>query len=117
MSASSPLDIETGILERLYDHARGPTEALVSQCFVVDFISHSSTDIEPSRLIDILRDQEAAIKQVMDCIAGSRPLTKSIIHELHLILTKHEDTTAAIDQLGNRRDISLLKGKFKELPK
>ncbi len=110
------LSIETGILERLYDLDRGTTEALVSEGFVVDFISHSSTDIEPSRLIDILRDQEAAIKLVMDCIAGSRPLTKSIIHELHLILTKHEDTTAAIDQLGNRRDIPLLKGKFKELP-
>jgi len=109
------LSIETGILERLYDLDRGTTEALVSEGFVVDIVSHSSTDIEPSRLIDILRDQEAAIKLVMDCIAGSRPLTKGIIHELHLILTRHEDTTAAIDQFGNRRDVPLLKGKFKEL--
>lgn len=110
------LSIETGILERLYDLDRGTTEALVTQGFVEDLISRSSTDIEPSRLIDILRDQEAAIQLVMDCVARRRPLTKGIIHELHSILTKHEDTTTAIDQFGNRREIPLLKGKFKELP-
>src|ERR1700693_1494640 len=65
------LSIETGILERLYDLDRGTTEALVTQGFVEDLVSRSSTDIEPSRLIDILRDQEAAIQLVMDCVGGS----------------------------------------------
>jgi fido (protein-threonine AMPylation protein) len=101
-------------LERLYDLDRGTTEALVTQGFVEDLVSRSSTDIEPSRLIDILRDQEAAIQLVMDCVAGNRNLTKGFIHELHAILTKHEDTTTAIDQFGNRFEIPLLKGKFKE---
>jgi len=110
------LSIETGILERLYDLDRGTTEALVTQGFVEDLISRSSTDIEPSRLIDILRDQEAAIQLVMDCVAGSRKLTKGFIHELHAILTKHEDTTAAVDQFGRRCEIPLLKGRFKEIP-
>jgi hypothetical protein len=110
------LSIETGILERLYDLDRGTTEALVTQGFVEDLVSRSSTNIEPSRLIDILRDQEAAIQLVMDCVAGSRSLTKGLMHELHAILTKHEDTTTAIDQFGNRLEIPLLKGKFKQLP-
>lgn len=110
------LSIETGILERLYDIDRGTTEALVAAGFVEDIVSRSSTDIEPSRLIDILRDQEAAIQLVMDCVAKNRPLTKSVIHELHSILTRHQDTTSAIDQLGNRREIPLLKGKFKGHP-
>jgi len=110
------LSIETGILERIYDLDRGTTEALVAHGFVEDLVSRSSTDIEPSRLIDILRDQEAAIQLVMDCIAGNRPLSKGLIHELHAILTRHQDTTTAIDQFGNRREIPLLKGKFKELP-
>lgn len=110
------LSIETGILERLYDLDRGTTEALVTQGFIEELVSRSSTDIEPSRLIDILHDQEAAIQLVMDCVAGNRPLTKGLIHELHVILVNHEDTTAAIDQLGNRREIPLLKGKFKEFP-
>jgi len=110
------LSIETGILERLYDLDRGTTEALVAHGFVEDLVSHSSTDIEPSRLIDILRDQEAAIQLVMDCVAGNRPLTKGVIHELHSILTQHQDRTTAVDQFGNRLEIPLLRGKFKELP-
>lgn len=110
------LSVETGILERLYDLDRGTTEALVAAGFVEDIVSRSSTDIEPSRLIDILRDQEAAIQLVMDCVANSRPFTKSVIHELHAILTRHQDTTTAIDQFGNRLEITLLKGKFKEHP-
>lgn len=110
------LSVETGILERLYDLDRGTTEALVAAGFVEDIVSRSSTDIEPSRLIDILRDQEAAIQLVMDCVACSRPLTKSVIHELHAILTRHQDTTTAIDQFGNRLEIPLLKGRFKEHP-
>ena len=110
------LSIETGILERLYDLDRGTTEALVAHGFVEDLVSHSSTDIEPSRLIDILRDQEAAIQLVMDCVASNRPLTKGVIHELHSILTQHQDRTTAIDQFGNRLEIPLLRGKLKELP-
>lgn len=110
------LSVETGILERLYDLDRGTTEALVTQGFVEDLISRSSTDIEPSRLIDILRDQESAIQLVMDCVAGSRALTKGLVHELHAILTKHEETTTAIDQFGKRFEIPLLRGQFKQLP-
>ena len=110
------LSIETGILERLYDLDRGTTEALIAMGFVEDIVSRSSTDIEPSRLIDILQDQEAAIQLVLDCIATKRPLTKSVLHELHTILTRHQDTTSAIDQFGNRREINLIKGKFKDHP-
>lgn len=110
------LSIETGILERLYDLDRGTTEALVAQGFVEDLISHSSTNIEPARLIDILRDQEAATELVMDSVGGSRLLTKGLVHELHAILTAHQDTTTAVDQFGQRRDIPLVKGQYKQLP-
>jgi fido (protein-threonine AMPylation protein) len=110
------LSIETGILERLYELDRGTTEALVAKGFVEDLISRSSTDIEPSRLIDILSDHEGAIQLVMDCVSGQRELTKSVIHELHAILTRHQDTTVAIDQFGKRFEIPLLKGRFKQHP-
>jgi fido (protein-threonine AMPylation protein) len=109
------LSVETGILERIYDLDRGTTEALVAQGFVEELVSRSSTDIEPSRLIDILRDQEAAIQLVIDCVAGKRELTNGVIHELHAILAQHQDTTSAIDQFGRRFEIPLLKGKYKEL--
>ncbi|MBN1360648.1 MAG: Fic family protein [Sedimentisphaerales bacterium] len=110
------LSVETGILERLYDLDRGTTEVLVTQGFAEELVSRSSTNIEPSRLIDLLRDQEAAIRLVMDCVAGSRDLSKGVIHELHRTLTLHQDTTVAIDQFGNRMEISLLKGVFKRQP-
>ncbi len=110
------LSIETGILEKLYDLDRGTTEALVLHGFVEDLVSRSSTDIEPSLLIDILRDQEAAIRLVMDCVTQKRDLTKGVLHELHAILTKHQDATHAVDQFGNRTDIPLRKGAFKEYP-
>jgi Fic family protein len=110
------LSIETGILEGLYDLDRSAADALAAHGFVADLVSRSSTDIEPSRLIDILRDQEAAIHLTMDGVARSRDLTKGFIHELHAILTRHQQTTAAIDQFGNRLEIPLLKGRFKEQP-
>lgn len=110
------LSVETGILERIYDLDRGTTEALVANGFREELISRSSTDIEPSRLIDILRDQENGIQLVMDCVAQNRRLTKSVMHELHATLLRHQETTTAIDQFGNRREIPLLKGRFKEHP-
>ncbi len=110
------LSVETGILERLYDLDRGTTEALVANGFAEELISRSSTDVEPDRLVDFLRDQEAAIQLVIDCVAQNRELTKSVIHELHSILTQHQDTTRAVDQFGNRRQIRLLKGQFKKQP-
>lgn len=110
------LSVETGILERIYDLDRGTTEALVANGFREELITRSSTDIEPSRLIDILRDQESGIQLVMDCVARNRPLTKSVMHELHVTLLRHQDTTTAVDQFGNRREIPLLKGQFKQHP-
>lgn len=108
------LSIETGILERVYDLDRGTTEALVAVGFVEDLVSRSSTDVEPSFLIDVLRDQESAIQLVMDCISHNRPLTKSVIHELHQILMRHQHTTIAKDQFGRRVEIPLIKGRYKE---
>lgn len=73
------LSVETGILERIYDLDRGTTEALVANGFLEDLVSHSSTNIEPARLIDILRDHEAAIQLVIDCVAKKRELTKGLL--------------------------------------
>ena len=110
------LSVETGILERLYDIDRGTTEALVAHGFAEDLVSHSSTDIPPSSLISILRDQEAAIQLVMDAVSHNRELTKGLLHELHAIITRHQGFTTAVDQLGRKHEIPLLKGQFKDQP-
>jgi hypothetical protein len=75
------LSIETGILERLYDLDRVTTEALVAHGFAEELVTRSNTNIEPALLIDLLRDQEAAIQLVIDCVAKARDLTKGLIHE------------------------------------
>jgi Fic family protein len=108
------LSVETGILERLYDLDRGTTEALIAHGFAEELVTRSSTNIEPALLIDILRDQEAAIQLVMDCVGKARDFTKGLIHELHAILTRHQETTTAVDQFGRRLEIPLLRGKYKE---
>jgi len=110
------LSVETGILERLYDLDRGTTEALVTHGFAEELVTRSNTNIEPALLIDLLRDQEAAIQLVIDCVGKRRELTKGLIHELHAILTKHQETTIAVDQFGNRLEIPLLKGRYKDQP-
>ena len=69
------LSIGTGILERLYDLDRGTTEGLIAYGFAEELISRSSTDVELARLIDILRDQEAAIQLVVDGVARNRSVT------------------------------------------
>ena len=110
------LSVETGILERLYDLDRGTTEALIAHGFAEELVTRSNTNIEPALLIDLLRDQEAAIQLVIDCVGKSRNLTKGLVHELHAILTNHQETTTAVDQFGNRLEIALSHGKYKEQP-
>jgi hypothetical protein len=110
------LSVETGILERLYDLDRGTTEALVQKGFAENLVAHADTNIPPATLMEYLHDQEAAIQLVMDVIGQSRPLSKGLLNELHAILTRHQETTSAIDQFGNRLEIPLLRGKFKDHP-
>jgi len=110
------LSIETGILERLDDLDRGTTEALILKGFYEELIQRESTNIEPSALVQILRDQEAAIYVVQELVSRGRPLTRGTLFELHAILTRHQETVAAIDQFGTRFQIPLRRGAFKEHP-
>lgn len=110
------LSIETGILERIYDLDRGTTEALIAKGFIEELIQRESTNIEPSTLVDILRDQEAAIYLVQDLVSKARPFTRGVLFELHSILTRHQPTTVAVDQFGNRMEVPLRRGAFKEYP-
>jgi len=66
--------------------------------------------------MEYLRDQEAAIQLVMDVIGQRRKLSKGLLHELHAILTRHQETTSAIDQFERHLEIPLLRGRFKDHP-
>ena len=110
------LNIETGILERLYELDRGTTEALVANGFLEELVSPNSIDVEPGRLMDYLRDHEAAIQLVLSCVRSERALTKGLVHQIHATVTRHQATSSAIDPFGERREIPLEKGKFKSQP-
>lgn len=106
--------IETGIIERLYDLKEGITETFIKEGFVESYLQHGDTDISPSVLMGFLRDHFEALDFVFDVVKNDRPLTKSFILELHQLITSHQETTEAITSLGQRIEIPLLKGQFKQ---
>ena len=110
------LSIETGIIEHLYELELGTTETLVAEGFLEEHVSNASTNIEPARLIDILRDHEAAITLVMDGIGHQRDLTRGFMHEIHAVLTRNQLTYTGVDQFGRRHEVPLEPGKFKLNP-
>ncbi|MCY4575666.1 MAG: Fic family protein [Chloroflexi bacterium] len=110
------LSIETGIIEHLYELDLGTTETLVAEGFLEEHVSSASTNIEPARLIDILRDHESAVSLVMDGIGRQRELTRGFMHEVHSVLTRNQPTYTAVDQFGNRHEVPLESGKFKQNP-
>lgn len=108
--------IETGILERIYELDRGTTQMLVEMGFVADLVERSSTNRDPVELVEILRDHRAAIELVQDCVANSRAVTVGLIHELHAVLTRHQENVDGIDQFGNPVSFPLKHGSYKEVP-
>lgn len=105
--------IETGIVEKLYDLSEGITETLIKDGFVEAYISHNDTNIPPKKLMQYLHDHFEAMDFIFDLVKSDRPLSKSFIKELHQLITQHQDFTEAIDTLGNRVSVKLLKGEFK----
>lgn len=107
---------ETGVIEGLYDLKQGVTETLIAEGFSAALLPHSETNRDPHWVIAVLRDQREAIDFVFDLVARRRPLSTSVIKELHALLTRHQPTTTAVDQLGNLREVPLLRGEWKTVP-
>lgn len=106
--------IETGIVERLYDLKEGITQTFIKEGFVESYLQHGDTNISPKQLFTYLRDHFDAIDFVFDVVKQNRQITKGFILELHHLITQHQDTTEAIDSLGNVVNVALLKGQFKK---
>ena len=108
--------IETGIIEGLYSIDRGVTQTLIEHGLSADFIVHGSTDRDPHELINVLKDQQDAAAFVTDFIRRGRTLSTAYIRELHQILTQHQPTYTAHDQLGRVFETALDRGGFKTQP-
>lgn len=108
--------IETGVLERLYDLSRGLTVMLVERGFHASLVGHGDATLDGDRLVEILHDHREGLSMVMDLIGGTRGLTVGWIKELHALLTRHQTSADGVTHTGQRVQIPLLHGTFKQRP-
>lgn len=108
--------IDTGIIERMYDLKKGITETFIEEGFVDSYLQHGDTNIEPKLLMKYLGDNFEAIDFIFDFVKNDRQLSVGYIKELHSLITRHQETTDAINQFGNFGRIPLLRGEFKKAP-
>ncbi len=108
--------IETGVLERLYTLDRGITQLLIERGIDAAFIPRDSTNRNPELVAAMIRDHESAVDFLFDFVKQQRSLSTSYIKELHALLTRHQASTEAIDTLGRRTEVPILKGTYKTLP-
>ena len=108
--------IETGVIEKLYDLSEGITQTFIKEGFVESYLQHGDTNISPKKLMAYLRDHFEAMDFIFDMVRNERPLNKSFIKQLHQLITSHQDTTDAIDNLGRIVQVPLRKGAFKIHP-
>ena len=106
--------IETGVIEKLYDLKEGVTETFIREGFVSSYLQHGDTNISEDKLMKYLKDHLSAIDYIFDLVKNNRNLTKSVIKELHQLVTSHQDSIVAKDQFGNLGEVPLLKGQFKK---
>ncbi|MBK9015166.1 MAG: Fic family protein [Saprospiraceae bacterium] len=106
--------IETGVIEKLYDLSEGVTETFIKEGFVESYLQHGDTNIPPHQLMNYLNDNFSAIDFVFDVVKNNRQFTVGFIKELHHLITNHQESAEGRDQFGNRLQIPLIKGAFKE---
>jgi len=105
--------IETGLIERLYTLDRGITQLLITNGIVAEYIP-SSTAQNSKQIELMIKDHEAALDHLFGFVKQDRSLTPSYVEELHSLITRHQETSEAIDQFGRKVDVVLTKGEFKK---
>ena len=108
--------VETGILENLYMIDRGATQTMIDRGFHEELINRTSSDMAPSRLVEILKDHLEASDMLQMMARDGDPLTPNAILQLHALITRHQDTVEAEDSLGNKVKTATIKGAWKKLP-
>ena len=107
--------VETGLIERAYMFDRGITTTLIE--FGIDeSVIPRGPGQSPQKTAAMIRDHKAVIDGLFDFVASKRDLSTSYIKEIHAALLRNQETTSGRDQLGNDREIPLLKGDYKKSP-
>lgn len=105
--------IETGLIERVYTFDRGVTQMLIERGLDASYIGRQAGTQDPARVVAILRDHEEAIEGLFSFVKGQRELTTGYVKELHAQLTRHQETTLAVDAAGRFLELPLLRGAYK----
>src|SRR6266446_2433974 len=108
--------IETGIIENIYDIDRGVTQTLIERGFQAELLTQGSTNQPRDYVIQLLKDQKAALDGIFDFVSQKRELSTSYIKELHAALLRSQTHTDAIDALGRDVVIPVTRGVWKTLP-
>jgi Fic family protein len=108
--------IETGIIENLYDIERGVTQTLIERGFQAELLTQGSTNRPRDYVVQLLKDQKAALDGVFDFVSQRRELSTSYIKELHAALLRSQTHTDAIDSLGRNVAVQITRGDWKTLP-
>lgn len=108
--------IETGIIEGLYTLDRGMTETLVMRGISAELIERSATNKDPHELARTLADHQDAVNGVYAEVREGRPVSRSAIRQIHVVLTGNQPTYRAMNQFGRFFDAELRHGEFKTLP-
>lgn len=103
--------IETGIIERLYDLDWGVTEALVAEGLTLDAVAHEGGINED--VLAVIRDQYAALDYLADACRGGIELSLHFVRELHVLITRHQQTYEGLDQFGRVVRVPLNHGQWK----
>lgn len=106
--------IETGIIEDLYSIDRGITQLLIEKGIEASLIPHGSSDKPAEQIVPILKDQEEVLEGLFDFVARRRDLSTSYVKELHQALTRHQETSQAVNGIGRLVEVPLLRGEWKQ---
>ena len=107
--------IETGLIERAYSLDRGTTQVLIDQGISERLIPRNNGQ-DPSKVAAMLHDHEKVVEWLFNFVSGGRELSVGYIKEIHATLMQNQETAIGVDASGNRRDVPLLRGAFKEMP-
>lgn len=108
--------IETGILERIYRLDRTTSRLLVERGFDPRFIPHDDFNGTSEKVVDYLSDHLEAVEWLYELAGAGRPLTESLIKQMHALLVRSQDTATGKDPFGRTVGIPLRKGEYKIRP-
>lgn len=106
--------IETGIIERLYDVDWGVTQALVAEGLVRE-VAEREGGIDDDAF-ETIRAQFDALEFLVRAAREGQPLTVFFIKQLHELITRHQATYEATNELGQVLQMELHHGQWKRHP-